>query len=117
MLSLCDQYSLTKTLRLVNSLFILTFFLCKTFVNEKHSYLPHSFFNPSTTQPVKSWTIPLKESAKPISDRKPAGNLFIITVDGFRWQEIFTGADEALINDVESTAGHCDHENAVLGRQ
>jgi arylsulfatase A-like enzyme len=29
----------------------------------------------------------------------PAGNLFIITVDGFRWQEVFTGADSILIND------------------
>jgi hypothetical protein len=26
-------------------------------------------------------------------------NLFIITIDGFRWQEVFTGADSALIND------------------
>jgi hypothetical protein len=57
-----------------------------------------------TTQPGKNWRIPLKESAKPISDRKPAGNLIVITVDGFRWQEIFSGADEDLINNVESTA-------------
>jgi hypothetical protein len=26
-------------------------------------------------------------------------NLFIITTDGFRWQEIFTGADSLLVND------------------
>jgi hypothetical protein len=26
-------------------------------------------------------------------------NIFIITTDGFRWQEIFTGADSELIND------------------
>jgi hypothetical protein len=28
---------------------------------------------------------------------KPAANLFIITIDGFRWQELFTGADESLL--------------------
>ncbi len=30
-------------------------------------------------------------------------NLFIITIDGFRWQEIFSGADSVLINDEEFT--------------
>src|SRR3954465_2285713 len=25
-------------------------------------------------------------------------NLFLITVDGFRWQELFTGAEELLLN-------------------
>jgi len=25
-------------------------------------------------------------------------NIFIITTDGFRWQEVFSGADSALIN-------------------
>ncbi len=34
---------------------------------------------------------------------KPAENLFIITIDGFRWQELFTGADESLINDITYT--------------
>ncbi|MGZ8551468.1 MAG: hypothetical protein ACXWV2_12430 [Chitinophagaceae bacterium] len=34
---------------------------------------------------------------------KPAANLFIITIDGFRWQEIFTGADASLINNVTYT--------------
>lgn len=33
----------------------------------------------------------------------PSGNLFIITIDGFRWQELFTGADETLINDERYT--------------
>ena len=28
-------------------------------------------------------------------------NVFIITTDGFRWQEVFTGADSALINNPE----------------
>jgi len=31
--------------------------------------------------------------------------LFIITLDGMRWQEIFNGADSALINDARYTAG------------
>ncbi|RYY59047.1 MAG: hypothetical protein EOO12_16595, partial [Chitinophagaceae bacterium] len=34
----------------------------------------------------------------------PSGqNLFVITLDGFRWQELFNGADSALLNDPEST--------------
>jgi hypothetical protein len=32
-----------------------------------------------------------------------AGNIFIITLDGFRWQEIFTGADPILVNDEKYT--------------
>ena len=32
-----------------------------------------------------------------------AKNLFIITIDGFRWQEIFNGADSALINNEKYT--------------
>ncbi len=32
-----------------------------------------------------------------------AGNVFIITTDGFRWQEIFNGADSALINNEKYT--------------
>src|SRR6478735_7589499 len=30
-------------------------------------------------------------------------NIFIITMDGVRWQEIFTGADNALINNTRFT--------------
>jgi hypothetical protein len=37
------------------------------------------------------------------SNISPAGNIFIITLDGFRWQEVFTGADSALINNEEYT--------------
>jgi hypothetical protein len=45
---------------------------------------------------------PMKEAniAPPIAAVK---NLFIITIDGFRWQEVFTGADSALINNEEFT--------------
>jgi len=34
---------------------------------------------------------------------RPAENLFIITTDGFRWQEVFTGADSLLINNEKYT--------------
>lgn len=33
-----------------------------------------------------------------------AENIFIVTIDGFRWQEVFTGADAALINNTTYTA-------------
>ncbi len=38
-----------------------------------------------------------------------AGNIFIITTDGFRWQEIFNGADSALLFDV-----NCVKDTSVL---
>jgi hypothetical protein len=47
----------------------------------------------------------LQATEKPIrhppssSSLAPVKNLFIITIDGFRWQEVFTGADSLLIND------------------
>jgi arylsulfatase A-like enzyme len=37
------------------------------------------------------------------TDITPAGNIFIITLDGFRWQEIFDGADPLLISDERYT--------------
>lgn len=30
---------------------------------------------------------------------QPSKNIFIITTDGFRWQEVFSGADSLLVND------------------
>lgn len=36
--------------------------------------------------------------AKENSPVRQTGNLFIITTDGFRWQEVFSGADSSLIN-------------------
>lgn len=36
-------------------------------------------------------------------NNKSASNLIIITIDGFRWQEIFTGADLSLINNTGCT--------------
>lgn len=41
--------------------------------------------------------------AKSIADAPTHNNVFIITLDGFRWQELFGGADEALINDTKYT--------------
>jgi hypothetical protein len=38
------------------------------------------------------------------SDAPNDENVFIITLDGYRWQELFTGADSALINDPEWTS-------------
>src|SRR5579871_327436 len=43
-------------------------------------------------------TIPLLTSAQIIPQTE---NIFIITTDGFRWQEVFSGADSALINNTE----------------
>jgi hypothetical protein len=34
----------------------------------------------------------------------PAENIFIITTDGFRWQEVFNGADEQLVTNTKYTA-------------
>lgn len=34
---------------------------------------------------------------------KRVENVFIITIDGFRWQELFSGADEALITNSKYT--------------
>ncbi len=45
---------------------------------------------------------PIKQ-ASVISAIPSVQNLFIITIDGFRWQEVFAGADSALINDEEFT--------------
>jgi hypothetical protein len=45
---------------------------------------------------------PYRDSEIPIK-KGIAQNLFIITTDGFRWQELFTGADSILINDEKYT--------------
>lgn len=37
-------------------------------------------------------------------DIKPAKNLVVVTIDGVRWQEIFNGADEDLINNPKYTS-------------
>ena len=54
-------------------------------------------------QPEKKGIILPTFKFKKTSELKNNGNLFIITIDGFRWKEIFTGADASLINNIEST--------------
>jgi hypothetical protein len=34
-----------------------------------------------------------------VRDSAKGQNIIIITIDGLRWQEIFTGADESIINE------------------
>jgi hypothetical protein len=48
---------------------------------------------------VLSCVILLASSAAQSQTDANAENIFIITTDGFRWQELFTGADSMLIND------------------
>lgn len=50
--------------------------------------IPLSFFDSSTS---------------PINQKLVTKNVFIITTDGFRWQEVFTGADSLLINNENYT--------------
>jgi len=45
------------------------------------------------------WFLILLYSFPAISQTANPGNVFIITTDGFRWQEVFKGADSNLIND------------------
>ena len=47
------------------------------------------------------FSIPFLLRAQPDTKTK---NIFIITTDGFRWQEVFTGADSALINNSKYTS-------------
>jgi hypothetical protein len=44
------------------------------------------------------WILLISLAARSQTDI-PAENIFIITTDGFRWQEVFSGADSTLIND------------------
>jgi hypothetical protein len=46
---------------------------------------------------------PIQQTHTSPGHLSPVKNLFIITIDGFRWQEIFTGADSMLINNEEFT--------------
>lgn len=52
-------------------------------------------------------TIPSSQPgvSKPLKVTHPTGNIFIIGIDGFRWQEVFAGADSALIYDECHTLG------------
>jgi hypothetical protein len=46
---------------------------------------------------------PIHQTRASRSHIPPVKNLFIITIDGFRWQEVFKGADSLLINNDEFT--------------
>lgn len=46
-----------------------------------------------------------KKIEPPADPRIVTKNVFIITTDGFRWQEVFNGADSLLINDEKYTPG------------
>ncbi len=43
-------------------------------------------------------------TGKIFSNPNPENKIFIITLDGFRWEEVFKGADPSLISDEKSTA-------------
>jgi len=38
------------------------------------------------------------------SDRDAVGNIFLVTIDGLRWQEVFRGLDQFLVNSSEYSA-------------
>lgn len=54
---------------------------------------PEKYLSAATANP------PIKDSG----NKQSAPNLIIITIDGFRWQEIYTGADPSLINNTNYT--------------
>jgi hypothetical protein len=43
-------------------------------------------------------------------------NVVIVTLDGMRWQEVFKGVDEALMNDTLYNRGINRDERKVLGK-
>ncbi len=54
-------------------------------------------------QPGLSLSASFSTSLPGHTNWEPARNLFIITLDGFRWQELFEGADGSLIHNPEFT--------------
>jgi hypothetical protein len=49
-------------------------------------------------------SVSVSNTQKTVRPLNPGNKLFIITLDGFRWEEVFHGADSALINDPEINA-------------
>lgn len=47
----------------------------------------------------------------PVSSQSKTENLIIITLDGMRWQEVFGGADDSLINNAVFTSDSADIKN------
>ncbi|MDB5251447.1 MAG: hypothetical protein JWP27_616 [Flaviaesturariibacter sp.] len=50
------------------------------------------------------WGISLGHADRAVTDAPNGQNVFVITLDGYRWQELFGGADSSLINDPHFTA-------------
>src|SRR6476469_6451419 len=48
-------------------------------------------------------SVSVSNTQRSMTQLDPQNKLFIITLDGFRWQELFNGADSALLNDKETT--------------
>jgi len=48
-------------------------------------------------------SVSVSNTQRSMTPLDPQNKLFIITLDGFRWQELFNGADSILINDNETT--------------
>src|SRR5687768_10404483 len=48
-------------------------------------------------------SVSVSNTQKTAGTLNPQNKLFIITLDGFRWEEIFGGADSALLHDPEVT--------------
>ncbi len=72
---------------------MIIFFFCKT-VRMKNNWLGTLLaicMLPADHRPENEMILP--------RDLPPVQHLFIITIDGCRWQEIFTGADKTLLHD------------------
>ena len=50
------------------------------------------------------WSVSLGHADSKVVDAPNGQNVFIITLDGFRWQELFGGADSSLIHDPTITS-------------
>jgi hypothetical protein len=61
--------------------------------------------------PARFLFLPLALISLVASAAPTARNVFIITIDGLRWQEIFTGADTAMMNRDDGGV----NDNAVVG--
>ncbi|MFL5771954.1 MAG: alkaline phosphatase family protein [Flavisolibacter sp.] len=48
-----------------------------------------------------TFSVSVSSTRKSIHPLNPENKLFIITLDGFRWEEVFKGADASLISDAE----------------
>jgi hypothetical protein len=48
-------------------------------------------------------SVSVSNTQRSMTPLDPQNKLFIITLDGFRWQELYNGADSALLNDKETT--------------